>query len=563
MVLYLDNGSILSSWPQTSESAANDSLVTKNGNDENNEPPAKRQKRDPDAAGQLPETRVELDTEKLQREKGQQKPRKGTQGPAPYVSHLTASKDGNHVIAITSDDKCVRVFMLHDDGKLHELSQRCMPKRPCALALTPDERTILVGDKFGDVYALPLHPGAKPFKKPSQSAPIPFKPSATALTVHTKGNLNALRQQQLQKLSAKIKTGPDFEHQLIIGHVSLLTDLLAVNLPFTDSDDRGYILTSDRDEHIRVSRGIPQSHVIETYCLNHRDFVSKLCVLPWQPDFLVAGSGEPALKCYSWPTGKILYNAFGTGDELEVLLEARPWLKSQTPLDTRTLKVAVSGIWTMQFFAAKYEASDHGQGSGFVIVSMEGISALFVYLKTFNKPLCHHSTIRLPANALDVATIPDQRSIIVSLDTVHAPNSVRFGRSDSQGQPPSFMALTYSSQPAKRHVEGHGDFDFPPPIIRWHDSPHLIVGINQTVEKSDACRSHVDVSKWEKFDPLSDSDGRAVEKGKMYSPLGEHLYGLENLRKRSIEDQKKIEQEEGEDDEEAQQAIAAHAQPAS
>lgn len=251
-----------------------------------------------------------------------------------------------------------------------------MPKRPCAIILSPNEATLLVGDKFGDVYALPLHPSEQPPKKPSMErhAATPFQPSASELTVHTKGNLESLRQQREAKNRAKPKTGPEFEHHLILGHVSLLTDLAAVELPPTDGvgKPRNYILTSDRDEHIRVSRGIPQTHVIETYCLQHLDFVSKLCIVPWQPDLLVSGSGEPSLKCYLWPTGEYLYNAFGHGGEIEEILKARPSLKSDRHIEVRSLKIAVSGIWTMQYSPSRNEGSSDGETSGFVIVAMEG-----------------------------------------------------------------------------------------------------------------------------------------------------------------------------------------------
>ena len=251
-----------------------------------------------------------------------------------------------------------------------------MPKRPCAIILSPDEATLLVGDKFGDVYALPLHPSDQfPKKSPKErQTPIPFQPSASELTVHTKGNLESLRQQREAKHRAKPKTGPEFEHHLILGHVSLLTDLAAVELPATDGvgKPRNYILTSDRDEHIRVSRGIPQAHVIETYCLQHLDFVSKLCIVPWQPDLLVSGSGEPSLKCYSWPTGEYLYNAFGHSDEIQEVLEARPSLKTGKPVEVQSLKIAVSGIWTLKYSTAGYQGSSGGEKSGFVIVAMEG-----------------------------------------------------------------------------------------------------------------------------------------------------------------------------------------------
>src|ERR1700761_3541275 len=143
-----------------------------------------------------------------------------------------------------------------------------MPKRICAIVLTPDEKNILVGDKFGDVYLLPLHPTedwTPPTPKQDQSSK-PFAPSATELTVHTKGNLEALRQQRLQKALQPRKEGLQFEYKLLLGHVSLLTDV-AITEVVVESKTRQYILTADRDEHIRVSRGITQAHIIENYCL--------------------------------------------------------------------------------------------------------------------------------------------------------------------------------------------------------------------------------------------------------------------------------------------------------
>ena len=183
-----------------------------------------------------------------------------------------------------------------------------MPKRLCAIALTNSQNTILAGDKFGDVYALPLHPSSDPLvippAKPQLEALKPFKPSASELTVHTKGNREALRQQQLQKAAPPKKQEPTFEHQLILGHVSTLTDL-AVGID--DSNGiREYILTGDRDEHIRVSRGIPQAHIIHNYCLRHTEFVSRLCMVPEQPQLLISGGGEPSLRIFDWLSGTIV-----------------------------------------------------------------------------------------------------------------------------------------------------------------------------------------------------------------------------------------------------------------
>lgn len=52
---------------------------------------------------------------------------------------------------------------------------------------------------------------------------------------------------------------------LVLGHTSLLTSFLL-------SVDEKYILTADRDEHIRVS-WYPQGYCIESYCLGHKKYV--------------------------------------------------------------------------------------------------------------------------------------------------------------------------------------------------------------------------------------------------------------------------------------------------
>lgn len=48
---------------------------------------------------------------------------------------------------------------------------------------------------------------------------------------------------------------------LILGHTSLLTSFIL-------TEDEKYVISADRDEHIRVS-WYPQGYVIERYCLGH------------------------------------------------------------------------------------------------------------------------------------------------------------------------------------------------------------------------------------------------------------------------------------------------------
>lgn len=195
-----------------------------------------------------------------------------------------------------------------------------MPKRPCAIALTSDESTILCADKFGDVYSLPLL--GFPYEPTSnvsvdrparaddaEEAPEPFVPAANSKTVHTKKNQEALRNQLRTTNKKPEKTSLQFDHRLLLGHVSLLTDVASVTITDETSPSsprpRSYILTADRDEHIRVSRGIPQTYVIEGYCLGHTEFVSKLCVPDWDKRTLISGGGDDYLLIWDWLTGTV------------------------------------------------------------------------------------------------------------------------------------------------------------------------------------------------------------------------------------------------------------------
>ena len=219
-----------------------------------------------------------------------------------------------------------------------------MPKRPSAIVLANNDTTILCGDKFGDVYSLPLIPSERPTALPSRTiAQARSQPAATSLTVHSKKNLQALEQQKRQWKEGyrpEEKTGPAFEHKVLLGHVSLLTDLIYVSLP---DRKRSYILTGDRDEHIRVSRGPPQAHVIENFCLGHNSFISKLCVPQWVPEYLISGGGDSHLFVWKWAESQILQKV--------------PLVDNASD----TTEVAVRGIWAVSLGT-----------SNVIIVSLEG-----------------------------------------------------------------------------------------------------------------------------------------------------------------------------------------------
>jgi len=188
-----------------------------------------------------------------------------------------------------------------------------MPKRPCAIAITADNSTIISADKFGDVYSLPLlvpsssMDGMQAKEQPGATLPLPkplkpFTPAANDLTVHSVRNRTALKNQMRQNQQVSLKSEPEFERDLLLGHVSMLTDIvLAENM------NRSYIITADRDEHIRISRGIPQAHVIEGYCLGHKNFISQLCLPTSRLGILISGGGDDEIYIWDWPNVRLLH----------------------------------------------------------------------------------------------------------------------------------------------------------------------------------------------------------------------------------------------------------------
>lgn len=214
-----------------------------------------------------------------------------------------------------------------------------MPKRPSSTVISSDSQ-ILCADKFGDVYSLPLIlTGAPVASAPRPSAAkLRTKPAASELTVHSRKNLQALKAQQKQieqetqnKATADAKTGaPSFELTLLLGHVSMLTDLV-----MGEKDGRRYIITADRDEHIRVSRHIPQAHVIEGFCLGHTEFVSAMTIPSTRGEVLISGGGDADIFVWDWSASRRLSKA----SILSLVQEISP----------ETTKLAVSHLFSLVY----------------------------------------------------------------------------------------------------------------------------------------------------------------------------------------------------------------------
>ena len=375
-----------------------------------------------------------------------------------------------------------------------------MPKRLCSVALTPDEQTIIAADKFGDVYSLPLHPSEDYVgTKHTQGTPNGvFQPSATELTVHTKGNLEALRQQQKQRKRNARKEGPDFEHKLILGHVSLLTDV-AIATAEVSSRQRQFIITADRDEHVRISR-YPQAHIIHGYCLGFRDFVSKTRIVPWNQRYLIVGSGEPSLKIFDWQQGRLLSQLAFDGqlqDDINKLVAGNDGERSPA-------KLAVSGIWPVQLSHAIDGAGVGKNDGGIVLVALEGMPAIFSFCFNDGSDLQHQQTIPLSGNALDLTVSSEEEvTAIVSIDNVHVPGSMMRQRSETDQSDP-IIALKLDTK-----------------TLCWSRRD----GAFSVKTNSLTCLQAV-------LPETQASPARSSRARGEYSALGELLYGLENLRKK-------------------------------
>ena len=293
-----------------------------------------------------------------------------------------------------------------------------MTRRPCSITLTSDDSTILCADKFGDVYSLPLLPSPD-YQAPEAPAAEPVEetewtPSATVLTVHSGRNRKTLEDQLKQKKKgpAPPKDDMKFEHQLLLGHVSMLTDIINAKV-----DTRSYVVTADRDEHIRVSRGIPQAHIIEGFCFGHEAFISTLCLA--QSGRLVSGGGDADLYVWDWQNFKLL-------EKLPLLGVVQEHLKSRSDVSAEDVsKVAVSGIWSVPH-------QDE------ILVACEGIPALFSFkvgatTNTGTDVTAFDAALALKGNALDVAFLPispTSSAVVVSIDHVHKPGSTKEVRED-------------------------------------------------------------------------------------------------------------------------------------
>ncbi|KAF8159551.1 WD40-repeat-containing domain protein [Crassisporium funariophilum] len=181
-------------------------------------------------------------------------------------------------VVVVGEDKMLKVWEV--DG-LRLVSERELPKKATAVAFTGDGGTILVSDKFGDIFSYPF-----------DYVPLTVKQKRDALSSHENPSGG----------------------QLILGHASPLNAFLLTS-------DEKYIITADRDEHIRVS-WYPKGYNIEMYCLGHLKFVSAIHIPKSDTATLISGGGDPMLKIWNWMTGEVKHE-ISVADAVEPFMAVR------------------------------------------------------------------------------------------------------------------------------------------------------------------------------------------------------------------------------------------------
>jgi len=172
--------------------------------------------------------------------------RSGSEGAHTATIRCMKFSPGGTFLATGADDKLVKLWST--DGAEWQCYRTAeLAKKVTGVDITADATTVVASDKFGDVVSVCAAQGASE------------------------------------------------EPKYLCGHMSLVTTL---TLAAGDS----FVVTADRDEHIRVSN-FPDAFDIHRILLGHKVFVTALAAPPTLPDLLVSGDGKGQLRVWRLSDG--------------------------------------------------------------------------------------------------------------------------------------------------------------------------------------------------------------------------------------------------------------------
>lgn len=165
----------------------------------------------------------------------------------------------------------------------------------------------------------------------------------------------------------------------ILGHLSLLLNILQTN-------DGKFIITSDRDEKIRVSC-YPNAYNIQTFCLGHKEFVMHIELLPDLPEYLTSASGDGLVKVWNYTNGKLHYT-----------IDTYTDVKNNNDLKQNFCKIMnEEGIEINSLPIVNYAITKLSDSFSLIAVTVHSYMKILIYsLKYDNKQFSHSLVLELP-----------------------------------------------------------------------------------------------------------------------------------------------------------------------
>ncbi|CAI5760336.1 unnamed protein product [Candida verbasci] len=305
----------------------------------------------------------QLKTVKNDEKKGKAK---FSQSISNYIRYLILDDSENYLIACADSDKSILIFKLDLNASncLNLIKRQQIPKRPSSLAV--QDSIVVVADKFGDVYSIPID----------------------------------------SEISDMDKLEP------ILGHVSMLLDVELVK----SKNEKPFIITCDRDEHIRISN-FPKSYVIKGYLMNHKNFVSKLFVPHFDSSLLISGGGDDYICLWNWYNENLMQKI-----DIRELVEEYLDDFHLPPERIRKEQEEEEGKLIKETSIAQISSVTIGEKS-YVIILIEHTPVL-LFFEFVNNNLKYFQILKFEDNIVNFAVTGDE--IIVSLDSETLVKALKF-----------------------------------------------------------------------------------------------------------------------------------------
>ncbi|CCK68167.1 Trm82p KNAG_0A04990 [Huiozyma naganishii CBS 8797] len=271
------------------------------------------------------------------------------------IRAVTVFDSGKKLAACTDSDKAVVIFEVDLNGVencLKLVKRQPFPKRPNAITIDEDGKTLLMADKFGDVYSM--------------------------------------------SIDSEVTDAINEESSPILGHVSMLTDIKFVK----GTNDKKYLITADRDEHIKISH-YPESYVVSKWLFGHKEFVCNVSIPAWKPKWLASAGGDDSVLLWNWMKGVKI----GEFNYKELIT---PYLSD---LHLAAARFQNANNDSIEYAVAKIVALPHIPYLAFFV---EATNLLVILKVSQDGELSQAQTIELPFNV--IALCEDENKLLVALD---------------------------------------------------------------------------------------------------------------------------------------------------